>query len=512
MNFERMRATVASALAVVIATALVTASASSTAHAATPTWPPLPPFDTTIAWSDCGDGWQCGTLTVPVDWRKPSTDTVGLALIRRPATAPDARLGALLVNPGGPGFGGTSYIRGLVRRLPQAVQARFDLVSWDPRGTGASRVVDCVDDAFLDYGTAAPAVPDTAETLDIVRRYNRAFARGCSERGGAYAGQVGTRNSARDLEAIRIALGEPTLNYLGYSYGTILGMTYAQMFPTTVGAMVLDGPPDYWLPLLDYAHQQAQGFMQALDTFLGWCETNTSCALRDAGAPRDLFAQLLDRVNAGPIPAEYTLDGQTRSGMLTASLFETAVISMLYDESRGWPILGRALRSGAAGDPGPLLSLADSYLGRSVDGKFASFVEANAVITCVDRPDPKPRSAARELADVARFQSELPPWGGSWAVTGCAGMPKPARGDKLGDVRVTGTAPILVVGTTGDPATPYAGAGTMVSRIAGAALLTFESTEHTAYGSGRSTCIDDAVDAYLLDRVMPAPGTRCSAG
>ncbi len=174
------------------------------------------------------------------------------------------------------------------------------------------------------------------------------FARGCTERGGIYAGEVGTRNSARDLEAIRIALGESTLNYLGYSYGTILGMTYAQMFPTTVRAMVLDGPLDFWLPQLDYAHQQARGFMQALDAFLGWCEQSTACALRDAGAPRDVFTQLLDRVNAGPIPAEYTVNGETRTGMLTASLFETAVLSMLYDESRGWPILGRALERGRA--------------------------------------------------------------------------------------------------------------------------------------------------------------------
>jgi hypothetical protein len=252
--------------------------------------------------------------------------------------------------------------------------------------------------------------------------------------------------------------------------------------------------------------------MQALDAFLTWCETNTSCALRDAGAPRDAFAQLLDRVNAGPIPAEYTVNGATRTGMLTTSLFATAVIAMLYDEARGWPTLGRALRAGARGDAGPLLALADGYFGRNVDGTWDPAVESNAVISCVDRPDPKPRSAARELADVARFQSELPPWGGGWAVSGCAGMPKPARGDKLGDVRVTGSAPILVIGTTGDPATPYPGASTMVSRIAGSVLLTFESTEHTAYASGRSTCVDDTVDAYLIDGVMPAAGTRCSAG
>jgi pimeloyl-ACP methyl ester carboxylesterase len=400
----------------------------------------------------------------------------------------------------------------LVARLPDSVEARFDLVSWDPRGTGASRVVDCVDDGFLDLGAAAPPVPDTAETLAVVRSYNRAFARGCTERGGTYAGQVGTRNSARDLEAIRVALGEPSVTYLGYSYGTVLGMTYAQMFPANVRAMVLDGPPDYWLPQLDYAHQQAQGFVRALDAFLGWCEANASCALRDAGAPRDVFAQLFARVNSGPMAAEYTLNGQTRSGMLTASLFETAVNAMLYDETRGWPILGRALRAAWADDGGQLLALADGYLGRGTDGTWATFLEANAVITCVDRPDPKPRSAARELADVARFQSELPPWGGGWAVSSCAGMPKPARGDKLGDVRVTGSAPILIIGTTGDPATPYAGASAMLSRIAGSGLLTFESTEHTGYGSGRSTCIDDTVDAYLIDGVMPPPDTRCPPG
>jgi pimeloyl-ACP methyl ester carboxylesterase len=475
-------------------------------------WAPLPAFDTTVEWAPCGDGWECGTLVVPIDWSRPTSDTVPLALIRRPARSPDERIGALFVNPGGPGFGGTGYVRAAIRRLPAVVQERFDLVSWDPRGTGTSRPVDCVDDAFLDLGAAVSPAPDTAETLDVARRYNRAFARGCVERSGAYAGQVGTRNSARDLEAIRIALGEPTITYLGFSYGTILGMTYAQMFPGAVRAMVLDGPPDYWLPQLDYAHAQAAAFMQALDKFLGWCEADESCALRDAGAPREVFTQLLQRVQAGPIAAEYVSDGTTRSGMLTANLFATSVIAMLYDQSRGWPILERALHAAATDDVGPLLAIADSYLNRNVDGTWDPVVEANAVITCVDRPDPKPRRAARELADVARFQSELPPWGGGWAVSACAGMPKPAPGDKLGDVRVTGAAPVLVIGTTGDPATPYAGASTMVSRIAGSGLLTFDSTEHTAYGTARSTCIDRAVDEYLIDGVMPAAGTTCSAG
>ena len=213
------------------------------------------------------------------------------------------------------------------------MKERFDLVSWDPRGTGDSRPVDCVDDAYLDFGAVTTPVPDTAETLEIQHAYSRGFARGCIERTGAFAGQVGTRNTARDLEAIRIALGEPKLNYLGFSYGTVVGAAYAQMFPTNIRTMVLDGPLDLWLPQLEYAHRQAEGFMKALDAFLGWCEENTSCALRAAGAPRDVFNQLLTQFNASPMPAEYTENGETRAGSLTGSLFESAVLSMLYDEA-----------------------------------------------------------------------------------------------------------------------------------------------------------------------------------
>jgi hypothetical protein len=163
----------------------------------------------------------------------------------------------------------------------------------------------------------------------------------------------------------------------------------------------------------------------------------------------------------------------------------------------------------ADGRGGALLALADGYLGRSPDGTYTSLYEANAVIRCVDLPDRAPRAPSRELADVLRFQAQLAPWGGNWATSGCAGMPKPAKGDKLGDVRVTGTSPVLVVGTTGDPATPYAGAVSMLSRIAGAGLLTFDSTDHTAFGTGRSDCIDAAVTVYLVDGTMPAPDTRC---
>ena len=476
----------------------------------TTTWPALPAFNANLAWSDCGDGFECGMLTVPVDWHSKagSGDTVPLAMIRHPAESPPDRIGALVVNYGGPGESGVAYLRNTWLRLPETVRARFDIVSFDPRGTGASRPIDCVDDAFVDLGAGIPPVPSTAAQLDAVHRYNEQFAAGCVQRMGAYAGQVGTRNAARDLEAIRIALGEPKLDYLGYSYGTILGITYAQMFPTTVDHMVLDGPPDVWLTWRDYTFQQARGFMNALGAFLDWCQ-QTSCSLASAGAPRDVLQQLIDRVNQQPLPASYTADGVERDGVLTPGLLENGVLSMLYDRSGGWPVLADALLQAVQqGQGASLLSLADTFQGRRPDGTWNPLTESNAVISCVDRPTKNAPSTNAELADIATFQAQLPPWGGSWGTAPCVGMPKPAKGDKLGDVRVQGAPPILIVGTTGDPATPYAGAQAMVGRIAGSQLLTFDSTEHTAYG--RATCINDAVDAYLVAGTMPAVGAHCS--
>ena len=515
MTARRCRAPVALlATAVVVTACALAAPAAATDATTTTVWPPLRPFDPAITWAPCHDGWECGTLTVPVDWTRAAggdttRGTVPLALARLPASSPEARIGVLVVNPGGPGQGGTDAVPRVARRFPATVLDRFDLVTWDPRGTGASRPVDCVDDAYLDLAAGAPVVPETTEQLAVVRDYGEGFARGCKDRMGSYARHVGTRSSARDLEAIRIALGEPAISYLGFSYGTVLGMTYAQMYPSVVRAMVLDGPPDYWLAALDYAYAQANGFTRALDAFLTWCEGESSCRLRDAGAPRETFDALRTTVRATPLAAEYRVGDVTRAGPVTENVLATAVFSALYDE-RAWPTLGQALaRAAGDGDGSELLALADDYLGRDPGGAYSSLVEANAVIRCVDLPDRTPRSVARELADVRRFQADLPPWGGNWATSGCAGMPKPARSDVLGDVRVAGTPPLLVVGTTGDPATPYPGAVAILSRIAGAGLLTFESTDHTAFGTARSTCIDDAVTAYLVDVALPAPDTRC---
>jgi pimeloyl-ACP methyl ester carboxylesterase len=465
----------------------------------TTTWPPLPATSTDIEWSDCGNGFECGTLSVPVDWRAPSGEQLPLALVRHRATSPDQRIGSLVVNYGGPGQGGATYLPLVYARLPAVVRARFDVVSWDPRGTGASRPVDCVDDATLDTSMTLPPVPSSADQLATVTAFNAAFAQGCVTRTGAYAGQVGTRNTARDVEAIRRALGDRQLTFLGYSYGAVVGSTYAQMFPSSVRAMVLDGPPDWWASRLDYGYSQAQGFTEALHTFLGSC--GGDCA--------GLLDELIARVAAQPMPASYTVGGVTRDGVLTPASLQAGVLSALYDE-RAWPTLETAIRTASTSGSGSgLLQLSDQYFQRSPDGRYSSIIEANAVIYCVDHPEPTAPSPARELADVTRFQAALPPWGGNWAVASCPGMPRPAKGDALGDVQVRGASPVLVVATTGDPATPYAGAQTYLQRISGSRLLTFEGTEHTAYGSARSACVDDHVDTYLTDLTLPPVGTRC---
>ena len=513
-----MRRTIPALLALLLSVALAAPvgakekkpAPSTSTTTTTTTWPPLPAFDATLAWTDCGDGFQCATLNVPVDWRAPTGEQMGIALTRLPATVPEQRIGSLVFNYGGPGSGGVEYLRKTYGRLPQTVRERFDVVTFDPRGTGTSRPIDCVDDAFLDQSAALPVVPATSEQLDALHQWSAQFAAGCVQRMGPYAGQVGTRNVARDMEAIRIALGEPKLDYVGFSYGAALGATYAQMFPASVGRLVLDGPPDYWISARDYAYRQAKGFMEALSGFLDWC-AQSGCSLAASGNPRDQLNQLIARVDQQPLPARYTRNGVTREGQLTSSLLESGVISLLYDRSRGWPLLADALSLAVnAGDGSALLDYADQFLGRSPDGRFDPKWEANAVIGCVDQPIKTAPTSAAELADVATFQSQLPPWGGAWATAYCVGMPKPAKGDKLGDVRVRGTPPILVIGTTHDPSTPYASAEALAARIQGSTLLTFDSVEHTAFARGISTCIDDAAIAYLVDGTMPPPGTRCS--
>jgi pimeloyl-ACP methyl ester carboxylesterase len=467
------------------------------------------------SWRTCGARLQCATLTVPVDYTQPDGEPVDLAVARLRATDGEHRLGALVFNFGGPGDAGTQTLAGYAEQIPAAVRARYDLVSFDPRGTGRSRPVECVDDAIADRLNQVDPTPNsdadlrafydgTNEPVDLVAR--------CVAQNGAWLAQLGSRNVARDLDRLRIALGEDTLSFVGYSYGTVIGAVYAQMFPDRVGRMVLDSPVDLSANALEELRGNSLGFEQALDDFLADCAKQRECAFHSDGDPTAALTVLERRFEQGlDLPTRDLTTGKKSTRRAGVAAFYTALISALYDRQYGWPELASALDDARSGDGSSLLGLADLYNGRQEDGTYDNIDEVIGVILCDDRDDPVP-SFEEYQAEYDAEVMEYPLLGSFVGSTmlGCdPRLPRPPASEQVGDLRVTGAAPILVVGTTRDPATPFAGAEDLVTRLDGSRLLTFDSTEHTAYTKNR--CIDTAVDAYLLRGKLPPAGTVCRA-
>jgi len=498
------------ALASLVGTLGVAASVATAASAT-----PRAPATGLSAWRSCGGKLQCATLTVPVDYSQPDGEQVGLAVARLRATQPARRLGSLVFNFGGPGDAGTETLPGYAQQIPAAVRARYDLVSFDPRGTGKSRPVECIDAATADRLNAVDPTPNseadlhafydgTNEPVDVVAR--------CVDRNGAWLAQLGSRNVARDVDRLRAALGQDSLDFVGYSYGTVIGAVYAQMFPHRVGRMVLDSPVDLSADALAELRGNSQGFEQALDDFLADCAKNRGCSFRSGGDPTAALVTLERRFEAGlELPTVDRSTGAKSKRTAGAAAFYIALISALYDRQFGWPELADALAAARKGDGSSLLALADLYNGRRDDGSYDNIDEVIGVILCDDRDDPVPSFEAYQ----AEYDHEVAtyPLLGSFVGSSRLGcdprLPRPPVTEQLGDVRADGTAPILVVGTTRDPATPFTGAQDLVTRLAGSRLLTFDSTEHTAYT--KNACIDRAVNTYLLRGTLPATGTVCKA-
>ena len=459
------------------------------------------------AWHSCGDHLQCATLTVPADYTKPDGEQVELAVSRLRASDPSRRIGSLVLNFGGPGDAGSETLPYFTDQIPAEIRARYDLVSFDPRGTGSSRPVECISNHAQDRLNAVDPTPNSEaelqsyydgshEPVDLVAR--------CVARNGAWLAQLGSRNVARDLDVLRAALGDDRLTYMGFSYGTVIGAVYAQMFPDRVARMVLDSPVDLSADALSELRGNATGFEQALDSFLAQCASRRSCTFRSNGDPTGALHTLQRRFESGLELATKRSDRKAN-----VATFYTALISALYDKDYGWPELADALRAAQAGDGTKLLALADDYNGRRDDGTYDNIDEVIGVILCDDRDDPVPPFEAYR----AEYQREVAayPLLGAYVgstVLGCdPRLPRPPASEQVGDLHVANTAPILVVGTTGDPATPFSGAQDLVTRLAGSRLLTFDSTEHTSYT--KNSCIDRNVDGYLLQGTMPPEGTVC---
>lgn len=456
---------------------------------------PLPP----PTWRACEGEFECATLAVPLDEADPGRGTVDLALTRLRTADEDQRIGSLVVNPGGPGSSAIGYLQAAWTLVPEPVRERFDLVAFDPRGVGRTAPVRCATTAELDAYFAVDPSPDDQGELRELEQANEQLAAGCQERSGRLLAHVSTAVAARDLDRVRAAVGDDKLTYLGYSYGTSLGAAYLDAFPTRVRAMVLDGGIDPQLTWDALLAGQSTGFDRALEAFLADCE-RTRCAFRRQveGDLLEAYDRLSLQVDRAPLPT-----GQGRE--LGPGEFSLGVLGGLYSKVSGWPAIAEGLAAAERGDGGPLLALSDAYLERDEDG-YANISEALSAVVCLDRQWPRDLAPYLELAEQVR--AEAPRFGPAIALSGsvCADWPVPPVG---APERVTapGSPPVVVIGTTGDPATPYAWSVALADQLSQGVLVTYRGDGHTVYRSGSSACVRKAVDAYLLTATAPPPTT-----
>lgn len=458
-----------------------------------------------LAWTGCGGAFQCATLHVPLNYDDPASRLIDIAVVKLPASDPGKRIGALVVNPGGPGGSGIEYARAAPQIVTKAIRAQFDIVGFDPRGVGASTPVRCVNAKEMDAYLSVDAVPESGAAVAAIEHDSKAFADGCLTMSGDLLPFVGTRDAVRDMDVLRAALGEPKLTYLGKSYGTYLGAIYAETFPTKIRALVLDGAVDPSLTGEEMDRVQAQGFEAALQAFITDCVKRSTCPLgTSASAANASLDRLLAQVRSMPLPAPVTSSDRT----VGWSAATTGIAAALYDKGQGWPLLRTGLRRALDGDGSVLLMLSDTLSGRQPDGTYDNSQEANIAINCVDHP--APRDPATFVAAAKAYEAEAPHFGAyiAWYSMVCAyWQVEPTL--TPGPVHAEGAPPIVVVGTTRDPATPYAWAQALASQLSSGILVTYEGDGHTAYDMG-SSCVDKAIDAYLIDLTVPGAGKRCS--
>jgi pimeloyl-ACP methyl ester carboxylesterase len=436
-----------------------------------------------LEWSSCMGGAECAELDVPVDYADPDGDTLTLSIARVPASGD--RIGALFVNPGGPGATASDFAADIAFALPSEVTERFDIVGVDPRGLGAS-AIDCRGDMEelygVDYSIDSPE--DTTELLSVSQEY----VDGCASAAGDLLPFLGTEEVARDIDAVRAAMGDDQLNYLGFSYGSATGQMLAELFPDRVRAMIIDGILELGPTGVQSSVDQAAGFEMALQAWAEDCNADSSCPL----APDAIGAveQLQNEVEQAPIPAE---PRELGPGELS-----TGLALPLYSESL-WPDLSEAVADALAGDGSAMVGLADEYLDiGSFDIYFATF--------CLDLEWPED---PQELLDAGAAATAESPHFAEPIVNDyvrCAIWP--AEEEPLPALTAPEAPPILVVSTTNDPATPYEAGVRTAERLASGVLLTYEGEGHTVVGNG-VPCVDELAAAYLVDLEVPEDGTTC---
>ena len=481
---------------------------SGCAVSATKLFQPTTKDSSTLSWKTCHKDFQCATLKVPIDYTNKTAGTFNIAVIRYRDTSQHNRLGSLVINPGGPGVSGVEYALNAQYIVNPSVLERYDIVGFDPRGIGSSTPINCLNAAEKDILFASDPKPDNAAEYAKAISDTQSFVNKCVAKTKNLE-HFSTFDAAHDMELLRQGLGDSKLNYLGFSYGTYLGTLYAQQFPNNVGKFVLDGAIDPSISIEEQSMVQAAAFDHALANFIADCPHQKNCPL-PANATAKFFTDLFKKVSTSPL----TITNGTTKRTITEALVVTGTASALYDDAAGWPLLRTAITQALRGDGTTFAKLADAYNGRNKDGTYSDNQnDANVIIDCLDWHESLSNEAIRANAD--KFAKVAPVFGPYVAYSGitCNLLNQATGNTKIttdqNSVQIQKTAtPILIIGTTQDPATPYAWAQALAKYINGSHLITMQGEGHTGYGRG-SGCVDDAVDSYLTKGTIPAEKLVC---
>lgn len=456
-------------------------------------------YGQTLEWTDCKNGFECSTLSVPLDYKNPSGEKLSLAVNRLQATNPAGRLGSIVVNPGGPGGSGVAMARNIGPVMENRLRDKYDIVGLDPRGVGVDSDVRCFTDSELDTALEIDYTPNTAAEIQILADLNTQFAKFCSERIPQYMGTMTTTDLARDLDILRAVIGDEKLNWLGKSYGTTLGITYAAVFPDRVGRFVLDGvlSPDAGSAAITTL--QASGFEAALNRFAELCIARGNCAI--GSTPAEITSKLksfLDGLDRKPM-----MVGQRK---LTESLAIAGIVGSMYNINASVESLPKILAAAYAGDAAPLLGEADGYNTRDASGHYGNFNDLSYIVTCPSRPGIE---TLEEMTAHAKVEAARNPVFGAfmvWTYEPCLHWPN--RPETVPTPDPAKMVPFLIVSTSDDPVTPLAEATALNERYPNARLVIMEAGFHTAYRSGNA-CVNKMVDDFFTQGSLPETTVSC---
>jgi pimeloyl-ACP methyl ester carboxylesterase len=445
----------------------------------------------TLLWTPCNNGFECSQFKVPVDYTHIDGNSFTLQVIKHVANIPSKRIGSLIMNPGGPGGSGIEYVFSADTIVSKSIEDVYDLIGFDPRGVNLSQPIRCLTDSQEDDFLGGDGSVQTAADLNSSITASKLMASSCATAAGSKLAHYSTLETAKDMEILRILLKEKKLNYVGKSYGTYLGTLYAALYPKTTGRIVLDGAVDPNVSVRDQNIAQAVGFDTALKSYVA---ANSAYSIK-------AIQNFLQSSRTHPLA-----DRQNRK--LSESLVITGIAASLYDPTDGWPLLTKALVGAIANkDPYDFFLLADSYNERDQRGHYISNqTDIAEVISCLDFKDP--RSLAQMQSDAKNFALAAPIFGQYLAYSGLPCLYWRAKPVVDPPLRNLVTNPLLVIGTTRDPATPYQWAQGLHKDLLNSTLITLNGDGHTGANRG-SSCVDNAMNTYLLTGTPPTHDITC---